>query len=141
MGASALLAVAGLLLVRRFTKFEFLESHNEVAGFIYAVIGVIYAVLLAFVVTFVWEQFHAAETRVELEANSLGDLYQDSQAFPEALSSELHRQIRSYAQVVLEAEWPALANGAVSAEAWQAFNEIWATFIQLEPLPVGGQTK
>ena len=36
-------------------------DHNEVAGFIIAVVGVIYAVLLGFVVIVSWENFSEAE--------------------------------------------------------------------------------
>jgi hypothetical protein len=43
-------SVGGLLLVRRRIALATLEQHNEVAGFIIAVIGGLYAVLLAFVV-------------------------------------------------------------------------------------------
>ncbi len=39
VGVTTLLAVAGALLVRRWATVEVLERHNEVAGFIYAVIG------------------------------------------------------------------------------------------------------
>jgi hypothetical protein len=46
VGGIPLLAVAGALLVRRWATVEVLERHNEVAGFVYAVIGVVYAVLL-----------------------------------------------------------------------------------------------
>lgn len=33
------------------------QQHNDVAGFIYAVLGVVYAVLLGFVTLVVWEDF------------------------------------------------------------------------------------
>src|SRR4029077_9116706 len=70
-----LLAVAGALLVRRWATVEVLARHNEVAGFIYAVIGVLYAVLLGFTAIIVWERFDEAQTNVEREANELGDLF------------------------------------------------------------------
>ena len=83
VGRIPLLAVAGALLVRRWVTVEVLERHNEVAGFIYAVIGVLYAVLLGFTAIIVWERFNEAQTNVEKEANDLGDLFRDAQAFPE----------------------------------------------------------
>jgi phosphotransferase system glucose/maltose/N-acetylglucosamine-specific IIC component len=43
-------------------------EHNDVAGFIIAVVGVIYAVLLAFVVIVSWEKFNSAESVVGEEA-------------------------------------------------------------------------
>lgn len=64
------LSIGGMFLAQRFASAERLESHNEVAGFVYAVVGISCAVLLAFLVTSVWEQHKLAETRVEDEADA-----------------------------------------------------------------------
>jgi hypothetical protein len=40
------------------------QGHNDVAGFIYAVVGVIYAVLLALMVIAVWEDYEKARDTV-----------------------------------------------------------------------------
>jgi hypothetical protein len=69
-GAS-LAAVAGLMLVQRLAPATTRKEHNDVAGFIYAALGVIYAVLLALVVIAVWEEFGRARIMVESEANAL----------------------------------------------------------------------
>ena len=61
---------------------EVLQRHNDVAGFIYAVIGVVYAVLLGFAAVTVWERYDRAQASVEQEANDLADLYRDAQTFP-----------------------------------------------------------
>ena len=61
IGASVTVA-AGHLYVRKVVGFEKLIVNNEVAGFKYATLGVVYAVLLAFVVFTVWEEFRDAET-------------------------------------------------------------------------------
>jgi hypothetical protein len=55
------LAMAGPVLVRRYVPLEKLRVNNEVAGFKFATLGVLYAVLLAFVVIIAWERFHDAE--------------------------------------------------------------------------------
>ena len=36
------LSLSGMLVVRKSVKISTLESHNDVAGFVYAVVGVIY---------------------------------------------------------------------------------------------------
>jgi hypothetical protein len=41
-----LTSVAGLVMVQRFVPLELRKQHNDVAGFIYAVLGIAYAVLL-----------------------------------------------------------------------------------------------
>ena len=65
-------AVVGLALVQRLLPATIRKKHNnDVAGFIYAALGVIYAVLLALVVIAVWEEFGRARVTVESEANAL----------------------------------------------------------------------
>ena len=56
-------SLGAMWLVRRSTELETLESHKEVAGFIIAVIGALYSVLLAFVVIAVWGTFEEAATK------------------------------------------------------------------------------
>jgi Protein of unknown function (DUF4239) len=57
-------------------------EHNDVVGFIIAVVGVIYAVLLGFVVIVSWEGFNSAESIVDQEASTLRSIYRGSAAFP-----------------------------------------------------------
>ncbi len=59
VAATVLFAVAGTLLVRRLAGTEVLKLNNEVAGFIYAVIGVVYAVLLGFTAIIVWGEIRS----------------------------------------------------------------------------------
>src|SRR5690348_12116671 len=61
VGLPTLLAMAGPILIRRRVGLERLSNNNEVAGFKFATIGVLYAVLLAFAVVVVWEKFSDAE--------------------------------------------------------------------------------
>src|SRR5262245_60240423 len=89
VGVMVLLAVAGAMLARRWVGVEVLKLNNEVAGFIYGVIGVLYAVLLGFTAIIVWEQFEKAETGVDQEANELADLYRDAHTFPDDIRREL----------------------------------------------------
>jgi hypothetical protein len=56
-----MIAVVGLWTVQRAVPSSLRREHNDVAGFIYEVVGVIYAVLLALVVIVVWEEHEAAK--------------------------------------------------------------------------------
>ncbi len=133
VGAAVSLAIGGMLLVRRSVTLAGLDRHIQVAGYIYSVLGVVYAVLLAFIAIVVWEQHTRAKTGVEQEANELGDLYRDAQAFPEEVRMGLHNQIRTYTRVVVEKEWPAMANGEAGPEAWEAYNKLWVAYQQFQP--------
>jgi hypothetical protein len=133
VGTTVSLAIGGMLLVRRSVTLAGLERHNQAAGYIYSVIGVVYAVLLAFIAIVVWEQHTRAKTGVEQEANALGDLYRDAQAFPEEVRMRLHHQIRTYIRVVVEKEWPAMASGEASPEAWKAYDQLWVAYQRFQP--------
>ena len=133
VGATVSLAVAGTLLARRWVSVEILKFNNEVAGFIYAVIGVLYAVLLGFTAIIVWEQFDTAQAGVDQEANELADLYRDAQAFPDDTRKLLESQLRAYARLVVEKEWPAMAERTSSPETWEMYNQLWRTYHRFQP--------
>jgi hypothetical protein len=54
-------AMFGPVVVRRRLGLEWLRTNNEVAGFKFATVGVIYAVLLGFAVITVWDKFTEAK--------------------------------------------------------------------------------
>jgi protein-S-isoprenylcysteine O-methyltransferase Ste14 len=122
--AVALVAVAGLAAVQRLVPAPLRQEHNDVAGFIYAVVGVIYAVLLALMVIAVWEEHEAAKATVREEANELADVFWLAHRFPEPDGSRIQGLARSYATVVVE-EGPLMARGEGSSpEAWALMDEM-----------------
>lgn len=133
VGAMVLLAVGGTVFLRRWIGAETLGRNNEVAGFIYAVIGVVYAVLLGLSAIIVWEQYEKARAVVEQEANEIADLYRDSRSFPEAVRKELEVRLRGYAEAVVAKEWPAMAQRKASPEAGQAYEQIWLVYYAFQP--------
>jgi hypothetical protein len=123
--AVALVAVAGLEAVQRLVPATVRKEHNDVAGFIYAVVGVIYAVLLALTVIAVWEEYEAAKVTVRDEANELADVYWLAHRLPEPEGPRLQGLARSYATVVAEEEWPLMARGGGSSpKAWALMDEM-----------------
>jgi len=127
------LAVTGMLLVRRRVGVEILKLNNEVAGFIYAVIGVLYAVLLGFTAIMTWERFDNAQAGVDQEANALADLYRNAQVFPEEVRRELETNLRAYATLVAEKEWAAMAEQSTSPETWEVYNQLWRAYHLFQP--------
>lgn len=127
------LALAGMALARRNLSVKYLESHHETAGFLIGVVGVVYAVLLAFVVVIVWEEYNETVHDVAQEANELGDLWRMADGFPPELKRQVRDDIVAYGNAVISSEWPAMATGAESEDAWKAMARLWATYVQVEP--------
>jgi hypothetical protein len=86
-------------------------GQNDVVGFIIAVVGVIYAVLLAFVVIVTWETFSKAEDVVGQEASALRSIRRDSVGLPAETQAPLQDLVRRYATRVIDVEWPGMADG------------------------------
>ena len=77
------LAVGGLVLVQRLVPIERRLAHNDVAGFIYAVLGVAYGVLLGLMVLAVWQDWQAAREAATQEANELAAVFWLAHGLPE----------------------------------------------------------
>ena len=127
------IATAGALLVRSAVGPDVLADHNNVAGFIHGVIGVVYAVLLGFTAIMVWEHFRNAQEGIEREADALADLYRDSQNFPPEVREQVALRVRAYARAVIEKEWPAMAEDQSSPETWAEYEQLWRTYDEFTP--------
>jgi Protein of unknown function (DUF4239) len=133
VGLPVLLAAVCLLLVRSRAPHPRLQPHHDVAGYIFSGLAVLYAVLLAFVVIAAWQQFDATHTRVYKEADALSDLFREARVLPTAMQQVILDAVRAYAKAVVEEEWPAMARGAESPTAWQAYADLWQTIRAVEP--------
>ena len=117
LGVVAVLEIfsVGLMLVcRRKWGPDRLKLNNEVAGFKFSVIGVLYAVLLAFVVIAVWENYNATDAAIRNEAKAVGNLTQLSYALPEQEGSAIRVSLSDYVKEVRQTEWGTMALGVPS---------------------------
>jgi hypothetical protein len=140
---ACLAAVAGLELVQRLVPAQKRQEHNDVAGFLYAVVGVVYAVLLALLVIAVWEQYQRARETVESEANAVAEIAWLAHRLPEPEHHELQEDARSYAQEVVDNEWPRMEQGLGGVqslpEGWDLVDDMRTTLQEVEPSTVAEQ--
>ena len=141
VGGTCLLALAGLEVVQRLVPATSRQRHNDVAGFIYAALGVIYAVLIALVVIAVWEEYDAASVTVEQEANALAEIFWLGNRLPEPEGSHIQELARSYAEEVSHKEWPLMEQGQAplmtqmeqTPTGWTLIDEIRASLQEVQP--------
>jgi len=141
IGLVCLVALGGLMLVQRLVPVDSRQQHNDVAGFIYAALGVIYAVLLALVVIAVWEEYQGASETVEQEANALAEIFWLAHRLPEPEGSHIQELARSYAEEVTHKEWPLMEQGEAplmtqtqgTPAGWTLIDEIRANLQEVQP--------
>jgi hypothetical protein len=127
------LVAAGPFLLRRFLSFEQQVISNEIAGFTYGTLGVIYAVLLGLTVIAVWEQLRDAQHEVERETGALVSLYRLAEAIDPALQDVATDKISRYVALELDEEWPTLDQGRLSPAAIAALRDISTIYSGHEP--------
>lgn len=127
------LAVGGLALVEYLVPWHVRQQHNDVAGFIYAVLGVVYAVLLGFVTVVVWEDFNVARITTDGEANELAELFWLARELPEPEGEQVQKLARSYAEVVIDEEWSLMEQGKASQRAAALTDEMRSSIYEFEP--------
>jgi hypothetical protein len=127
------LAMIGPFLVRRRIRLAHLRSNNEVAGFKFAVIGVLYAVLLAFVVVISWERFHDAESALAREAGAAATIHRLADGLDETSSAALRANLSAYLNSVLTDDWPAMVRGRSSAVTTQLLSDMYDRVIHYRP--------
>lgn len=93
---------------RRFSS-ELLRKHNDVAGFIFSAVGVIYAVVLGFVVVVVWEKYDSTVANVETEIASVSDLYRTVAGYSDPDRTQIRHELREYTNEMISVEWPLMS--------------------------------
>jgi len=111
---AAVYSIGLMLVTRTIYGVDRLSLNNEVAGFKFAVIGVFYAVMLAFIVIAVWEDFRKTEEAVRDEAKAVVDLHRVTFALPVAGGAEIRKHLIAYTNDVREYEWATMAVGEPS---------------------------
>lgn len=111
---SALIGAGMVQLMRRLFDHQTRYAHNDLIGFVYNMVGVVYAVMMAFAVFIVWEEFDTTKTSVEQEANALVSMYDMARALPAEASAQFKADIKNYALVVAGDEWEQMALGRSS---------------------------
>jgi Protein of unknown function (DUF4239) len=109
--AAVVVALLGLTVVRRSVPPDRLAQHTDIAGYVYAVIGVIYAVILAQVVIAAWEEYRDARLVAVEEAKAVLSLARLAQVWPDDDRQSVEDSLSAYARHVVNVEWPAMAAG------------------------------
>jgi Protein of unknown function (DUF4239) len=108
VGLGTVLAMIGPSVVRHFVGLKRLTTNNEIAGFKFATVGVLYAVLLAFAIIVVWQKYSDAETTVANEAGAAASIFQLSYGIDEKPGTALRSALSNYLARAITDEWAAM---------------------------------
>ena len=113
----AVVAMAAHAVFRRFVPARQLLPHHDVAGFLVSVVGVLYAVVLGFLVINVWNSFDQAQRNADAETTRVADILYVLVGLPDETRVRERRLLSAYAFEVRDVEWAMLAEGQEDARA------------------------
>nr|WP_294511150.1 DUF4239 domain-containing protein [uncultured Rhodopila sp.] len=121
------------MIVRRRISLDKLRTNNEVAGFKFATVGVLYAVLLAFAVIVVWEKFSDADNDVAQEAGAATTIYRLADGIGGEPGQVLRDSVSGYLRAAIADDWPAMENGGASHNVTRALDRVYAAAMAYNP--------
>lgn len=125
-----LFSVIGVLFTYYFRKHVNLRpmrAHNEAVGYIFAILGGFYGLLLGFVVFLVWDSLNGAQADSSREGSAAIALYRDINYFP---SQQQIAQVKAayldYVHAVIDYDFPDMeAMKPLDKNSRTAFNKVF----------------
>ena len=127
---TTILAMCGPVIVRRHVTLNRLRANNEVAGFKFATIGVIYAVLLAFAIIIVWERFNQADIDVAKEAGAAATVLRLTQGLDAEHGVAVRKATLAYLNEAVAKDWPAMAQSRASHDVTVTLTGIYSAMLK-----------
>jgi hypothetical protein len=90
--------------------------HNEVGGYIIAVAGTIYAVVLGFLTVAAWQHFTTARDLVAMESAADVDAWHMAVDLPADRRIRIRSDVLAYAEWMVSQEWPAMRSGTYDTQ-------------------------
>lgn len=119
--------------VRHLPVARHFKKINDIVGFYMNLIGVIYAVVLTFVMVAVWEDFEDARRMVEAEANALKTIYLLADGLPQPVQTDLKQATLAYADRTIELDWPMMEKEQRPTGSESAARTLWKSITDFDP--------
>ena len=114
-------------LLHRIVHHDRFRRYHEVGYAVFLQLGVIFAVLLAFVFNNVWSEYNVASQAVDSECASLHGIAILSDRLPSPARTAILADLHAYLTTVLDREWPDMQQRNESRAASDRFQLLWQT--------------
>ena len=125
-------ALAGLRFVRKAYPAEVLKENHEVAAIIFNAFGLLYGVVVAFVVFVTWGGYDDAKKNLELEANEADDIFHITKTFPDPARGIIKQGLMDYIASVYSDELERMSQGDISLHSNRAMARLITVFYQID---------
>ena len=125
-------ALAGLRYVRKKYPAEVLKENHEVAAIIFNAFGLLYGVVVAFVVFVTWSGYDDATKNLQMEANEADDIFHITEAYPDPARKMIQQALMDYVALVYNDELKRMSQGDISLHSNRAMATLITEFYQMD---------
>lgn len=126
-------SLVGLVVARRSLHRHDLARIQDVASYLFGVVGTLYAVILGLIVVDSMNKFSEARLTVEAEANAISDIVLFASQLPGEASQRVRRHAEDYLKSAAEVEWPLMAQRKDSPATRQLAVDFSMALLSFEP--------
>lgn len=127
------ISVGILVFIRKKLQPSDWKTNHEVASFIFNGFGLIYAVLVAFVVFATWNDYEAAKETVDNEAILSFELFLDVGVLNEPQKDEIRARLMQYDSIIVAEEWELMETKQTSYSAKEKLSQIFVILTNYNP--------
>ncbi|MFE1546856.1 hypothetical protein [Streptomyces sp. NPDC058718] len=125
LGVAFVAALAVVAKTKLFPVGDDEEPREDVAEYIAMMVSVLYAVVLGLCLVSVWDTRSSAADHVQAEASALHQTYLLADALPADHRQPLRDAARTYANHVVDVEWPAMAaREPLDTSGWRMLEQL-----------------
>lgn len=130
---ACIFAVTSSLFFYLKARFYKDEANQDIARLIVNIITSFYSIFLGFVIFILWTDYTNARTVVIDETTKLYIIWKSSMDFPPTTAQTVQNDLSQYISIVINQEWPAMAQGHASPQAEKAANQLYTSLLHYRP--------
>ncbi|KAA6438435.1 DUF4239 domain-containing protein [Dyadobacter flavalbus] len=121
----------GLTLFEKFFRLHLDVVDNDLTGIMFSTIGLIYSLILAFVIVAVWDDYDDLSKTIEEETDKLNGIMAHTGTLPADMQISMKTAMITYCRQVLQEEWQ--MNGRNVPERPSAIPSLRLALLRVEP--------
>src|SRR6201984_1247587 len=138
---AGLLAAFTCVLPHRIVHHDRFRRYHEVGYAVFLQLGVIFAVLLAFVFNGVWSDYNTASRAIDSECGSLHGIAILSDRLPSPARDAILNDLHAYLTTVIDREWADMQRRKENQTADAKFQSLWHTVETVNTDPADNQIR
>jgi hypothetical protein len=138
---TGLIAAFICVLLHRILHHDTFHRYHEVVHAVFLQLGVIFAVLLAFVFNNVWSNYNVASQSIDNECGSLHGIAILSDRLPAPARAAILYGLHVYVRTVIDREWPDMQQRSESQTADATLQSLWQAVETVNTDPADSQIR